>query len=480
MIAAHGARITVTNEEVILTPTALSASLAGNSADTRLALSEITGTAQVPGDAWTPGALRIDTNAGARTVLFAPGDAEGPGELAALLAAAMSGDAPDAEALGGAGIPGFSFVALDVETANQNWGSICQIGVVKVIDGEEVDRASWLCRPPAGLDEFDPFNVGIHGITAEAVAGSPQFKELIEGLCEFVGELPLVAHNAQFDSSALRYACLACERPVPQFMFACTLAQARATKLDVANHRLPTLAEFFQVELTSHHNAAADAAACAGIMVGLARRAGHEGSLMSFVHDSGFALGSIDADRVTPVLRDRSGATRALQAERVAAAGEVNAAVEAVVSPQGSNQEGPAGGARRAQRRGGGASERATDNGGRSAGEQGGRSAAPWQAVATPETVPEPNEDADPESPLYGENVTLTGDFQPHDKGELWSRITELGAQVGKNVTKKTTIVVAGQWATMTSKEKRARELQEKGQDIQIWDAARLYEVLGL
>ena len=44
----------------------------------------------------------------------------------------------------------------------------------------------------------------------------------------------------------------------------------------------------------------------------LARQAGHTGSLMSFVHDSGFSLGSIDAARVTPVLRDRSGAGRAM------------------------------------------------------------------------------------------------------------------------------------------------------------------------
>ena len=100
--------------------------------------------------------------------------------------------------------------------------------------------------------------------------------------------------------------------------------------------------------------------------------------------------------------------------------------------------------------------------------------------MATPDTVPEPNPNADPDSPLYGENVTLTGDFEPHDKGELWSRIAELGGQVGKNVTKKTTILVAGEWATMTSKEKRARELQEKGQDIQIWQASQLLDTLGL
>ena len=78
------------------------------------------------------------------------------------------------------------------------------------------------------------------------------------------------------------------------------------------------------------------------------------------------------------------------------------------------------------------------------------------------------------------ENVTLTGEFEPHDKGELWQAIARQGAQVGKNVTKKTTILVAGEWATMTSKEKRAHELKEKGQDIEIWPAERLYEALGL
>jgi len=32
----------------------------------------------------------------------------------------------------------------------------------------------------------------------------------------------------------------------------------------------------------------------------------------------------------------------------------------------------------------------------------------------------------------------------------------------------------------VTSKEKRARELQDKGQDIQIWQASQLLEALGL
>src|SRR5699024_11010631 len=70
---------------------------------------------------------------------------------------------------------------------------------------------------------------------------------------------------------------------------------------------------------------------------------------------------------------------------------------------------------------------------------EGQRRPAPWESVATPDTIPEPNPDADKDSPLYGQHVTLTGDFEPFDKGVLWNGIAHHGGQVGKNVTKKTT-----------------------------------------
>lgn len=453
MIPAHGATLTVTNDELTVTPTPLFASLRGSSATRVVPIAYITGVDVTDGDAWSPSHVTLTTAADPVTISFVPGDTEGAARLRSLLDDAKHGNAPDTAAVaGGAGIPGFSFVGFDVETANSRWGSICQIGLVKIIDGEEVDRASWLCTPPKDLAEFDPGNVAIHGITAEDVAGAPGVDERIAQMTEFVDDLPLVAHNAQFDASALRDACRATGTAVPKMLFACTLAQARATKLDVKNHKLPTLAEHFGLSLDNHHDACEDAAACAGVMVGLARDAGYSGSLMGFVHDAGFTLGSIDAARVTPVLRDRSGAGRAMQSKQVAQGG-VAAAVAATTEPRGSNQAEPA---------------------------KKERKPAPWQSVATPDTVPEPAADADPNSPLYGEHVTLTGEFEPHDKGELWQAIASQGAQVGKNVTKKTTILVVGEWANMTSKEKRARELQDKGQDIQIWPAHKLLETLGI
>ena len=105
---------------------------------------------------------------------------------------------------------------------------------------------------------------------------------------------------------------------------------------------------------------------------------------------------------------------------------------------------------------------------------------AKWDAAKTPDVVPERNEDADPDGLLFGQNVTLTGDFAPYDKGRLWELIADAGATVGKNTTKKTTILVAGPWDSVTSKEKKAREYIEKGQNIEIWDEKQLFKALEL
>lgn len=431
MINAHGARIVVAETSLEIHPGPLEAALTGSAEPKVVELNQVKQASVHDGDAWDAGSVVLSTDSGETVIRFAPGDKQGAKQLSSLIDAARAGKKISTDS-----IPGFDFVAFDVETANQNWGSICQIGLVRVIDGEVADRASWLCRPPEGIDQFDPFNVDCHGITAEDVAQQPLVGELLEQFVDFVGELPIVAHNAYFDASALRYAATASNQPVPKITFGCTLAQSRAAKLDVSNHRLPTLAEHFGVALENHHDAAADAEACAGIMVGLARRAGHSGTLAEFVHDSGFALGHVGDSRVTPVLKDFSGAQSALQTDS--------------------------------------AKENAQDK------EKPKRGPAPWQSVATPDSIPEPAVDADPDSPLYDHNVTLTGEFEPFDKGQLWDGIASRGGQVGKNVTKKTTILVVGEWASMTSKEKRARELIEKGQEIQIWPAEKLLDILGL
>ena len=51
------------------------------------------------------------------------------------------------------------FVAIDVETANADMASICQIGLAKFKDGKLVEEWSSLVDPE---DYFDFINVDIH------------------------------------------------------------------------------------------------------------------------------------------------------------------------------------------------------------------------------------------------------------------------------------------------------------------------------
>lgn len=66
------------------------------------------------------------------------------------------------------------FVALDVETANPDMASICQIGIVHFEDGKVVDSWSSLVNPK---DYFDDMNVSIHGIEERDVRDAPDFKQ---------------------------------------------------------------------------------------------------------------------------------------------------------------------------------------------------------------------------------------------------------------------------------------------------------------
>lgn len=65
-----------------------------------------------------------------------------------------------------------NFIAIDVETANADMASICQIGLVSHQDGVVVEEWSTYVDPE---DYFDGVNVSIHGIDESVVRGAPSF-----------------------------------------------------------------------------------------------------------------------------------------------------------------------------------------------------------------------------------------------------------------------------------------------------------------
>jgi len=72
------------------------------------------------------------------------------------------------------------FVAIDVETANVDMASICQIGIAQFKDGTLAEEWKTYVDPQ---DQFDGINVSIHGIDEDVVAGSPTLRVLAQPQC---------------------------------------------------------------------------------------------------------------------------------------------------------------------------------------------------------------------------------------------------------------------------------------------------------
>lgn len=92
-----------------------------------------------------------------------------------------------------------TFNAVDVETANADPSSICEIGVVQVCRGVFWSQWSTLINPQ---EQFNPSNIAIHGIREETVQASPTLPECYPELSRLLAGTIVVSHT-EFDRVAL-------------------------------------------------------------------------------------------------------------------------------------------------------------------------------------------------------------------------------------------------------------------------------------
>jgi len=97
------------------------------------------------------------------------------------------------------------FVAFDVETANFDYSSICQIGIVRFHDEKPVHTFEWLVNPEGWFDEI---NVSVHGISEIMVADAPIFPDFYSAIRTWL-DGQIVACHSHFDRVAL---CRATEK----------------------------------------------------------------------------------------------------------------------------------------------------------------------------------------------------------------------------------------------------------------------------
>ena len=160
------------------------------------------------------------------------------------------------------------FAAIDFETANECPSSVCSVGVVVVRGGEIVDKFYSLIHPEP--EYFQWFCRRVHGLGPADTEDAPVFPIVWEKVGALVGNLPLVAHNSPFDEGCLKAVFRVYQMDYPDYEFHDTCAASRRSfgRL-LPNHRLPTVAAACGFLLENHHNALADAEACAHIAMKL-------------------------------------------------------------------------------------------------------------------------------------------------------------------------------------------------------------------
>ena len=177
-----------------------------------------------------------------------------------------------------------TFNSIDVETANADRASICQIGIVHVREGKIEDQWQTLINPEAG---FDTWNVSIDGIDETDVINSPTLPKVRAELRARLRGSVLVSHTS-FDRVAF-------ERAMTRY----DLKQLQVTWLDSAKiarrawpersgqrgYGLKNIARDLDISFR-HHDALEDARAAAEIVLracaatntdieGWLRRVGH-------------------------------------------------------------------------------------------------------------------------------------------------------------------------------------------------------------
>lgn len=168
-------------------------------------------------------------------------------------------------------MPG-NFTAIDFETANKSPGGACAVGLARYRDGKLADTFSTLLKPQVG--RFDPLNIQIHGIRPFMVMLSPRFGEVWPVIRTFIGNDPLVAHNAPFDARVLSGELAAAGINWTPPPFYCSLKASRQLWPAFSSHRLGEVASQLGIPTGPQHEAGADAVTAGAIM---AAALGHAG-----------------------------------------------------------------------------------------------------------------------------------------------------------------------------------------------------------
>jgi DNA polymerase III epsilon subunit len=149
------------------------------------------------------------------------------------------------------------FAFLDVETTGLDPVSgdkICEIAVIKTIDGQVADEFVTIVNPGRNIPERA---ISIHGITQVMVNRAPLFRDIAKDLLDFLNDTVIVAHNAKFDLEFLRSELKNLNQSLPENEVIDTLGIARRY-YSFPSNSLGEIARYIGLPIDEEHRALAD------------------------------------------------------------------------------------------------------------------------------------------------------------------------------------------------------------------------------
>jgi DNA polymerase-3 subunit epsilon len=169
------------------------------------------------------------------------------------------------------GLPRFAVVDLETSGLRPKRDAVLQIGLVVVeADGEVLDRWSSLVKLRWPWSRVGPTH--IHGLTRRTLRRAPSARDAFAELARRIDGAVFTAHNAGFDAAFVRRSAGRYGVPFELDHRLCTLDLSRRLDPDrLLAHGLADVCARYEVPLTAHHDALADATATATVLTHLLR-----------------------------------------------------------------------------------------------------------------------------------------------------------------------------------------------------------------
>ena len=160
-----------------------------------------------------------------------------------------------------------TYAVIDFETTGlspAHGARPTEVGICLLEGGRIVDHYQSLMNPGVPI----PYEIqGLTGITDAMVRAAPPVSTVMAETASFVGDRPLLAHNAAFDRKFWEVELKTIEQ-TPRMDMACSLLLSRRLFPTLPNHRLATLVRSLRLPMEgTFHRALADAECTAHLLI---------------------------------------------------------------------------------------------------------------------------------------------------------------------------------------------------------------------